>query len=76
MLIELILVAIVVIILFGLLCSIAQFHEFSKTGVKYVKPLPYFGNLLKPLLGIEHLVTTMKRIYDSFPNERYVKFNF
>lgn len=63
-------VLIVTLFLFGFLWSVAQFNEFSKTGIKFVRPVPFFGNLFKATFGVEHLATTLKRVYDSFPNER------
>ncbi|XP_077284908.1 cytochrome P450 9e2-like [Arctopsyche grandis] len=65
-------VLIVTLLLFGFLWSVAQFNEFSKTGIKFVRPVPFFGNLFKATFGVEHLATALKRVYDSFPNERYV----
>jgi hypothetical protein len=46
-------------------------HDFfEKRNVKYMKPAPLFGNLLKVTLRIESLFEQMCKIFNAFPGER------
>lgn len=44
----------------------------ERTGIKHLEPSIVFGNLFWTVTGREHLSTTIKKIYDSFPHEKYV----
>ncbi|XP_050345946.1 cytochrome P450 9e2-like [Nymphalis io] len=48
------------------------YSKFSKHGVKNLKIVPFFGNMLKVFLRKEHFVVEMEKMYKQFPNERFV----
>lgn len=43
---------------------------FKKRGIKYVNPLPVFGNFLEALKGKESMVEMMIKYYNKFYNEK------
>ncbi|KAL0841632.1 hypothetical protein ABMA28_015287 [Loxostege sticticalis] len=46
--------------------------RFSRYGVKNLPPLPVIGNSLAGWKRKEHLVEEQERIYNSFPDEKFV----
>ncbi|KAJ0177501.1 hypothetical protein K1T71_007510 [Dendrolimus kikuchii] len=48
------------------------YTHFSRRGVKTLTPLPLIGNLAKVTLRIDHFTTDLEKLYDSFPNDRFV----
>lgn len=44
----------------------------ERTGIKHLEPAIVFGNLFWTVTGREHLSSTIKKIYDSFPCEKYI----
>jgi hypothetical protein len=47
-----------------------KYSRFLQYDVKHFKPVPVLGNMAKVFLGREHLVTQIKNLYETFPNER------
>jgi hypothetical protein len=46
-------------------------HDFfEKRNVKYMKPAPFFGNLLKVSLQFESFFEQMCKMFNAFPGER------
>ncbi|CAB3231600.1 unnamed protein product [Arctia plantaginis] len=53
------------------------YSAFSKYGVKHITPLPLVGNMGKQCLGLEHFADHITRLYNKFPEERFVgRFEF
>lgn len=48
--------------------------HFSRNGVKFIRGLPILGTHYNVLFGKQNLVTSFRRLYNSFPNERFVGF--
>ncbi|CAH2105992.1 unnamed protein product [Euphydryas editha] len=48
------------------------YSMFAEYGVKHLRVVPFFGNMLSIFLGREHVTTEMDRMYKKFPNERFV----
>lgn len=44
---------------------------FSKHGVKGFTPLPFFGNMGRIVIKMDHFSDHIQSLYDSFPEERY-----
>ncbi|CAH0397697.1 unnamed protein product [Chilo suppressalis] len=60
-----------------LLASLALFFKgkysrFSSYGVKYLRPVPLLGNMSSILFRIEHFSEQIYRLYNEFPNERFI----
>ncbi|XP_021202508.2 cytochrome P450 9e2 [Bombyx mori] len=49
-------------------------YYFESKGVKYLRGVPFFGNLMNNLLRRTHLWEDYDVVYKAFPNERYVGF--
>lgn len=49
--------------------STSTFDKWRKAKVPYMKPIP-FGNLAKPLLGLENHAIALDKIYKPFPDEK------
>nr|BAM73826.1 cytochrome P450 [Bombyx mori] len=45
---------------------------FSKHGVKGFTPLPFFGNMGRIVIKMDHFSDHIQSLYDSFPEERFV----
>jgi len=43
---------------------------FAKQGVKFVKPVPLFGNMLSTIFQKQDVVEAMNQFYLTFPNEK------
>ncbi|XP_077285508.1 uncharacterized protein LOC143910785 [Arctopsyche grandis] len=53
--------------------GIKFYDHFKNTDVKYIKPsLPFLGSMSGLLLRNEDMVSFFKRIYDKYPDEKYV----
>lgn len=51
------------------------YDHFKNTDVKHTKPvMPFFGSMANILLRREDLYVFFKRIYDEYPDERYLQF--
>ncbi|XP_045448577.1 cytochrome P450 9e2-like [Melitaea cinxia] len=48
-----------------------KYSRFSEYGVKHMKVVPLFGNMLRIVLRKEHLAENLNNIYTSFSEERY-----
>ena len=47
-------------------------HDYFKIrGVKYVKPLPLFGNMLPTVLRQKNFADIFVDIYTAYPSEKY-----
>lgn len=65
-----------------LACAIATFYIFvkqcqsywEKRGVPFDKPMFFFGSMLNTTLGRETLFQTITKIYNKFPDCKYVGF--
>lgn len=66
--IEIILFLIVLLGLYKLLMKNNDF--FKKRGVKFIKPLPLFGNTFDLIAGREDGVSVMLSFCRKFPNEK------
>nr|QZP43536.1 cytochrome P450 monooxygenase CYP9A197 [Ephestia elutella] len=49
-----------------------KYSRFSKYGVQHLKPIPVFGNMFRILFRLEHFGKNFERVYDAFPNDRFV----
>ncbi|KAL4707544.1 hypothetical protein ACJJTC_000296 [Scirpophaga incertulas] len=49
-----------------------QCSTFKRRGLKYVTPVPVLGNMATVALGLEHFTDYLKRIYNKYPNERFI----
>ncbi|XP_063381275.1 uncharacterized protein LOC134667798 [Cydia fagiglandana] len=49
-----------------------SYSRFSKYGVKHLPPVPLLGDMARVFFRREHFFENAKRIYDSFPGERFV----
>nr|QLI62194.1 cytochrome P450 45 [Streltzoviella insularis] len=49
-----------------------RYSRFSRHGVKTVKPTPPFGNMGRITLRIEHFVDMLERLYNEYPDEKFV----
>ncbi|CAG9584957.1 unnamed protein product [Danaus chrysippus] len=53
------------------------YSRFSKYGVKQKEIIPFFGNMLKITLRMEHFADNIDSMYNDFPDERFVgRFEF
>lgn len=49
---------------------------FVGTGVKCIQPpLPFMGNNIKALMGLEPLTKFTRQIYNRFPDQKYENIN-
>ncbi|CAD0254266.1 unnamed protein product [Spodoptera exigua] len=48
------------------------YSTFSRHGIKHIKPVPIFGNMAKIILRTEHLNDELLKLYNEFPDERFV----
>ncbi|KAH9645248.1 hypothetical protein HF086_012126 [Spodoptera exigua] len=48
------------------------YSTFSHHGIKHIKPVPIFGNMAKIILRTEHLNDELSKLYNEFPEERFV----
>ncbi|CAH0723080.1 unnamed protein product, partial [Brenthis ino] len=48
------------------------YSRFSDYGVKHMRVIPLFGNMMKVIFRRVHYTADMERIYHSFPNERFI----
>ncbi|XP_044258701.1 cytochrome P450 9e2-like [Tribolium madens] len=62
----------VVLLLYLINLSTKNFDYWEKRGVKYVKPLPFVGNLLPTITKSQSLAQIIQNFYNAFPNERFV----
>ncbi|CAG9785905.1 unnamed protein product [Diatraea saccharalis] len=54
-----------------------KYSRFSACGVKYLSPVPLLGNLTRMLFRIDHFSDQILRLYNAYPNERFVgRFEF
>ncbi|CAB3238032.1 unnamed protein product [Arctia plantaginis] len=54
-----------------------MYSRFKKYGVKYITPLPLFGNMLRVILRLDHFAYDILNLYNKFPEERFVgRFEF
>uniref|UniRef100_A0A1B6L6W5 Cytochrome P450 n=1 Tax=Graphocephala atropunctata TaxID=36148 RepID=A0A1B6L6W5_9HEMI len=67
-----ILSTVVVIILSLYYFSIKSFSHWEKLGIKYVKPVPLFGNSYSTITRKKCLSENQQEIYNAFPEEKYV----
>ena len=49
-----------------------QHDFFEKRGVKFIKPLPLFGNMFKIVFRQKNINDLNIDFYTTFPNEKYV----
>ncbi|CAD0199578.1 unnamed protein product [Chrysodeixis includens] len=55
--------------------SYKKLHKyFEKKDIKYVPGVPIFGNVLKTTFLKCHFVDDMMKVYNAYPDERYVGF--
>lgn len=47
-----------------------QQDYFEKIGVKFIKPLPLFGNMLPTILGKDHFINIFNNFYLKYPDEK------
>lgn len=52
------------------------YSRFHRYGVKYIKPVPFFGNVVSVALKKSHMVDVFQNLYNAFPSERYVELNY
>ncbi|CAH1645260.1 unnamed protein product [Spodoptera littoralis] len=48
------------------------YSSFSRHGIKHIKPIPLFGSMLNIILRREHVSDQFSRLYNEFPEERFV----
>ncbi|XP_052740446.1 cytochrome P450 9e2 [Bicyclus anynana] len=63
---------VVVLILVVVLYFRQNYSRFSDYGVKHFRPLPFFGNMMRIILRIDNFGDDLDRMYDGFPEERFV----
>lgn len=51
-----------------------DYDFFQKRGIPYVKPLPFFGNMFKPLTMQCTFADMVKHVYNANPDAKYVGF--
>lgn len=44
---------------------------FDDLGIPYVKPLPFFGNVIPCLLRKSNYIEVVEKLYNTFPNVKY-----
>nr|AJN91176.1 cytochrome P450 monooxygenase CYP9A79 [Cnaphalocrocis medinalis] len=67
------LVAWLIILLVALVLYYRQLYSrFRGTGINHLTPLPLFGNAAGITLRTEHLSAYLKKLYDAFPEDRFV----
>ncbi|XP_044766592.1 uncharacterized protein LOC123322677 [Coccinella septempunctata] len=64
-----ILLSILLILLYYV--AVKPYSYWKDRGVKTGKVIPFFGDNFRVVFGLEGFVDQTKRIYNSFPNERY-----
>jgi hypothetical protein len=47
-----------------------KYSKFQQYDVKHFKPVPLMGNMTKVFLRRDHMVNQIKRLYDTFYDER------
>ncbi|XP_053608012.1 uncharacterized protein LOC128673884 [Plodia interpunctella] len=48
------------------------YSRFSRHGVKHFRPVPMLGNMGNVTFRINHISNQIERLYNAFPNERFV----
>ncbi|RZF46375.1 hypothetical protein LSTR_LSTR007908 [Laodelphax striatellus] len=51
--------------------GISTFSHWEKKGVKFMKPVPFFGNTLYLAMGRQHITDCHQEIYDYFADDAY-----
>nr|AIW79980.1 cytochrome P450 CYP6AX1v2 [Nilaparvata lugens]AIW79981.1 cytochrome P450 CYP6AX1v2 [Nilaparvata lugens] len=51
--------------------GINTFSHWEKKGIKFMKPVPFFGNTLDLAMGRQHITTCHQVIYDYFADDAY-----
>nr|ARI68318.1 CYP9A112 [Mythimna separata] len=53
------------------------YSTFSRNGIKHFRPVPLLGNISRMLFRREHFAEDLSRLYNSFPEEKFVgRFEF
>lgn len=48
-----------------------RFNHWKRLGIKYIKPIPFFGNTLETAVGIKSGAVSHQDMYNTFPDEKY-----
>ncbi|KAJ8729799.1 hypothetical protein PYW07_016837 [Mythimna separata] len=48
------------------------YSTFSRNGINHFTPVPFLGNMTRILLRIDHVVDDLVKLYNEFPNDRFV----
>lgn len=51
--------------------STKTFDHWKNLGIKYIKPVPFFGNMLPNVLGQKFSAFLHQEMYNAFPQEKY-----
>lgn len=51
--------------------STKTFNHWKRLGIKYVKPVPFFGNVLQSIMGRKFTSFLHQEMYNAFPDEKY-----
>lgn len=45
---------------------------FKKRGIKYIKPIPFFGTFIRPALSLQDFYDYYKKCYNLYPEEGFI----
>lgn len=52
-------------------CVVRHWNYFSKQNVKFLRGLPFLGVQYKVIAGFDSLLTSYRKLYEKFPNNRF-----
>uniref|UniRef100_A0A1B6EZI3 Cytochrome P450 n=2 Tax=Cuerna arida TaxID=1464854 RepID=A0A1B6EZI3_9HEMI len=67
-----ILSSILVVIISLYYFSVKTYNHWKSLGVKYAKPVPFFGNTMQTIFRKKSTIVNQLEIYSMYPDEKYV----